>query len=434
MTPPYVPLQAIQLLSETFFCSWRSLGEIWIHRLKWDTLGTSDTPFASTRYFVNATFAAHARKSHPAYHHCLDALVVPALILGRRFPYLANHSGGARLRKYANIQQAQNEKHDDIAEFINKEEELVVQINFDRGQECSFRNINCVAETRTCTKAFRTSRSFEKTCMNEKAIKWEYDPISGTRVRRIPRDQSGIERYRQIAKDCVKARPPFLCFGYRHTLPLTDILVQVLIDHETSENSDYFIASIVLSMYRVLHLNTWQYDGLPIPSESDWSRNTRADIIDECVRGLNRTSGRAVYGAKPTSQYFNSIKERNEKYINIDKARETRIETMRCPAPYIAVFLTLSRSSAERERRLTDTTRCPACVNARFACVSVTSVSVNTSIAGHHSCRCVYVGQAAKEKVGLTRGKNMDRPKMNRFLEELRFTYCNVDRPNEELN
>jgi len=53
--------------------------------------------------------------------------------------------------------------------------------------------------------------------------------------------------------------------------------------------SFYMLASLFLpyaeSMYRVLHLNTRQYDGLPIPSESDRSRNTRADIIDECVRG-----------------------------------------------------------------------------------------------------------------------------------------------------
>lgn len=34
----------------------------------------------------------------------------------------------------------------------------------------------------------------------------------------------------------------------------------------------------------------------------------------------------------------------------------------------------------------------------------------------------------------LTRGKNMDKPKMNKFLEELRFIYCNADRPNEKLD
>lgn len=45
----------------------------------------------------------------------------------------------------------------------------------------------------------------------------------------------------------------------------------------------------------------------------------------------------------------------------------------------------------------------------------------------HYIISCIF------ENV-LTRGKNMDRPKMNRFLEELRFIYCNVDKPNEELD
>jgi len=50
------------------------------------------------------------------------------------------------------------------------------------------------------------------------------------------------------------------------------------------------------------------------------------------------------------------LKERKEKYIDIDiKAHETRIETARYPARYIAVSLALSRLSIKRERQLSDT-------------------------------------------------------------------------------
>lgn len=32
----------------------------------------------------------------------------------------------------------------------------------------------------------------------------------------------------------------------------------------------------------------------------------------------------------------------------------------------------------------------------------------------------------------LTRGKNIDKPRMNKFLEELRFIYCNADKPKKK--
>jgi len=38
MTPSYVPLETIQLLSETFFCKMQENGNIRGDHLKWDTL------------------------------------------------------------------------------------------------------------------------------------------------------------------------------------------------------------------------------------------------------------------------------------------------------------------------------------------------------------------------------------------------------------
>lgn len=41
----------------------------------------------------------------------------------------------------------------------------------------------------------------------------------------------------------------------------------------------------------------------------------------------------------------------------------------------------------------------------------------------------IHFDRTWRKKILLTRGKNMDKPRMNRFLGELRFMYCNADRP-----
>lgn len=38
------------------------------------------------------------------------------------------------------------------------------------------------------------------------------------------------------------------------------------------------------------------------------------------------------------------------------------------------------------------------------------------------------IGKCIIENV-LTKGKNIDKPRINRFLGEFRFIYCNADRP-----